>query len=478
MSLFCLAVVTAAPADEKLMVGEPGLGDAIHPGLGNGGYDVEHYWLDMRFSSDLKGYSATSTLHLRAKRALSRFDLDLEGNEVETVSIGGAPATWAREGDELEITPNSPLKRGENFSVSVRIKGEVPDNRELERDRIFPPGLARDGEWIQSLCQPSVAHRMAALADHPSQKAPATITISAPSRLNSIANGELTGTWPDTQNPDMTVRRFETPFKLAPELLQIGVGPFTIVRQLGPHGIALRYALPSEQAKAIAPHLAVVPEAISFLEQRLGPFPLRTYGIYATPTGGGLETQSLTILDAASLGPEGARANGVDATILHEASHEYFGNSVSPRRWSDLWLNEGHATYYERLWAQYHGSGLTLEDGMRTIYRRENLRLRRYGPVAMPRPSAFSNKPLAPYGPVAYEGGALALYALNQEVGQATFERIESAWVTTYRDGCAGTADYIALASHVAGRDLTPFLRSWLYSDHVPPMPHHPDWTA
>jgi hypothetical protein len=38
--------------------------------------------------------------------------------------------------------------------------------------------------------------------------------------------------------------------------------------------------------------------------------------------------------------------------------------------------------------------------------------------------------------------------------------------------------DFIAVASRVSGRDLTGFLRAWVYGTTTPPMPGHPDWTV
>src|SRR5262249_54424780 len=77
-----------------------------------------------------------------------------------------------------------------------------------------------------------------------------------------------------------------------------------------------------------------------------------------------------------------------------------------------------------------------------------------------------------------YDGGALVLFALQQEVGDATFQAIERAWAQTYRGQAASTEDFIALSSQVAGRDLGPFLRPWLYSTTTPPMPGHPGWST
>lgn len=483
-ALFGLTVCTAAeaapdsPAADTPRPGAAGIGDRLHPGLGNGGYDVRHYALDMRFPQDLKHYTAISTVQARATQALSRFDLDLTGTTVSEVTVDGHKARWSRSGQELRVTPAAPLRRGERFTVEVRVEAPVPDAQQVPKLGVGAAyGLVRTGSWVQTSNQPSGAHRIAALADHPAQKAPASITVTAPSRLNSIANGELTAT---SHHGAYTTRHFESRQKLATELLQIGVGPFTVVHHTGPDGIKLRYALPTDQARAIEPQLnKTVPEAIRFLEQHLGrgSFPLRTYGIYATPLGGSLETQSLALLSTDQLTPEEYENSAVDGVVAHEMSHEYFGDSVSPRRWSDTWLNEGHAVYYQSLWEERSG-GDSLEKTMRSKYTEADTSLRKEGPVAAPHRSAFTPSAMAPYGTVAYEDGALTLYALRQEVGEAAFQRIERAWVSEHRDGVAGTADFIRLASRVAGRDLGPFLQSWLYTEKVPAMPGHPDWRS
>jgi aminopeptidase N len=82
------------------------------------------------------------------------------------------------------------------------------------------------------------------------------------------------------------------------------------------------------------------------------------------------------------------------------------------------------------------------------------------------------------FSPNVYHGGALVLYASRQEIGEEAFQRVERAWLRRYRGESASTADFIALASRVARRDLTAFLRAWLYDVRTPPMPGHPDWTG
>ena len=77
-----------------------------------------------------------------------------------------------------------------------------------------------------------------------------------------------------------------------------------------------------------------------------------------------------------------------------------------------------------------------------------------------------------------YEGGSLVLYALRQVVGERTFQEIERTWVKQYKDQSVSTEQFIAHVNRVSHRNLTSFLRGWLYGDSIPPMPGHPDWTS
>ncbi|KJY44493.1 zinc metalloprotease, partial [Streptomyces sp. NRRL S-444] len=97
------------------------------------------------------------------------------------------------------------------------------------------------------------------------------------------------------------------------------------------------------------------------------------------------------------------------------------------------------------------------------------------GPPAAPKPAAPGEK-IGLFRPVVYDGAALILYALRQEIGAKAFDRLERRWVAEHQDGIAGTDDFVRLASDVAGRDLEPFLKPWLYGKTTPAMPGHPEW--
>jgi aminopeptidase N len=202
-----------------------------------------------------------------------------------------------------------------------------------------------------------------------------------------------------------------------------------------------------------------------------------------TDLGFALETQTLSLYDHFWFDEP---IDVWDPTMVHELAHSWFGDDVSVERWSDLWLSEGHASWYEFLYAEEKGflegdtENYPDENGyatfvglMKAVYAHGDEWRATDGPVAAPLNAAVL------FNLNRYHGGALVLYALRQKIGTRAFpERIERAWVDGYGGRAASTDDFIALASKVSGRDLRSFLRAWLYGTTTPPMPGHPDWTT
>jgi aminopeptidase N len=228
--------------------------------------------------------------------------------------------------------------------------------------------------------------------------------------------------------------------------------------------------VPPGEAAALAAPLSLTSGEMTWLEGRFGPFPFAAYGVLAVdaPIRFLNETQTLTVA------PAGWLIHGVPRNPLwlitrygltHELTHQWFGDSVSPATWSDLWLNEGPATYFGFLYASAHG-GTPFARDVRQWYAADKQQRPVDGPPAEPKNATF----LFNGASVDYTG-ALVLAALQRKVGEQTFDRIMRAWVSRYRGGSATTADFIRNASQTSGRDLTGFLRAWLYGPVTPPLP-------
>ncbi|MCX5213857.1 M1 family metallopeptidase [Kitasatospora sp. NBC_00240] len=458
----------AAAAEEggAPTAGAAGLGDPLFPLDGNGGYEVRHYTLDFDWSAPRTAFPAVATVDAVATQSLSRFDLDFAGNLLGRVLVDGRPAATAREGDELVVTPQRAVRRGRPFSVRVEYTADPTQLRHRD-DAIEDYGWIPTPDGTVLYPQPNGAKMIFPANDHPSRRAPFTFHITTPRDLTAVANGTLTGR--REVGADQVRWSYESGQPMATQLVQVAIGRFTVLTGTGPGGLPLRDVIPTDLVDRVEPYRRLTPGHLAWLEQRLGRYPFGTYGVLAAHTdlGVALETQTLSLLPEADL-----LGSQVDAErdLVHELAHQWFGDSVGLKAWSDLWLSEGHARFYERLYSEEHG-GVNFEQTMRAAYQAHDLWRRDYGAPAAPTEPALFKR-------MRYDGSALVLFALREQVGDPAFRAVERAWVERYRDRPAGTADYVELASRITGQDLRGFLTAWLYGDHTPPMPGHPDWTV
>ncbi|MEU8765198.1 M1 family metallopeptidase [Streptomyces sp. NPDC048659] len=446
-----------------------GIGDPLFPTLGNPGYDVLSYDISLTYPGrNTEPLAGVTRIQALATDDLARINLDFTHGTVSAVTVEGEPAAYESAGEDLVITPARPVARGEAVEIDVTHTSDP-------RGPADSGGWVRTGDGLAMANQADAAHRVFPSNDHPSDKAFFTFRITAPSGLTAVANG-----LPESRVRDgaTTTWTYRTAHPMATELAQVSIGDSTVVHREGPHGLRLRDVVRTADRELLEPWLRRTPGHLEWLESRLGTYPFETYGVLIADadTGFELETQTLSLFERGLFTEPGYPEWYVDSIMVHELSHQWFGDSVSPRRWSDLWLNEGHATWYEALYAEQKG-GPTLERRMKAAYGASDQWRADGGPPAAPKPPEPGEK-ISLFRPVVYDGAALALYALRHEIGTDAFQRLERAWVGEHRDGTPGTADFTALAERISGRDLKRFFADWLYARKTPPMPGHPDWKS
>src|SRR4051794_34438274 len=191
VSAAALALVAPASAHafDRPTPGAAGIGDRLFPTLGNGGYDVQHYDLDLRYATSEPSQSIDGTVTILAKatQSLSRFDLDFAGDSVGGVSVNGLPAKFVRDGEELVITPRQALAKDLPFIVRVShyvSHPSEPNPNELLSTAFFttPDGSATAG-------QPDNTHVFMPSNGHPRVKASFTIQVDLPPGTTAIADG-------------------------------------------------------------------------------------------------------------------------------------------------------------------------------------------------------------------------------------------------------------------------------------------------
>ena len=291
----------------------PDLEDQLFPGLGNGGYDVLHYHLDVRYatSAPSQPLDGTVTIVARATQSLSRFDLDFAGDSIGSVAVDGDGAAWRRDGEELVITPRHPLRRGQArsscASSTSRRRRRCPATR-LGSTAFF---ITPDGSATAP--QPDLAHHIFPSNDHPRDKASYSFRIDVPAGEVAIANGVPTGR---RTHGGRTVWTYVQRQPMASELLQLAAGRYDLLPQGSHRGVPLRDVVAPGLEGLVAPALPLEPEQLDYMIDRVGRYPFDIFGTFVVEAdlGFALETQTISLLDpswfdrlhAGRLGPDDA----------------------------------------------------------------------------------------------------------------------------------------------------------------------------
>ena len=469
----------SAPSGPRYTAGDAGAGDAYFPYAGNGGYDVQHYDLDITYAppapapAPLVGQlSGVATIDLVATQDLDRFNLDLRDMDVQAITVDGKPAGevtpppsgvevegaayWQVQDDEarvweLTIQPRPKIKSGQTAHVVVTYGAETTRPEDIE-GALYGWVTTQDGAMVVG--EPEGSMTWYPVSDHQTDKATYSFEITVPEGKVAVANGLPAGD-PVTEN-GWTTWFWDAPDEQASYLTTASVGDYELRYSETSGGLRIIDAVDDNLTPANAATteagLALQADMIAFLEDAFVPYPFNSYGsiVDDDTVGYALETQTRPVYSRVAR----------EFTVVHELAHQWFGNAVSPERWQDIWLNEGWATYVEWLWSEASG-GDSAQASFDAI-------------MEIPADDAFWKLAIADPGPFGlflgaiYDRGAATLHALRVEVGDEAFYAAAREWLVRYDDSTGTTEDFEAVYEEVSGQDLGTFFDVWLRTPSKP----------
>jgi aminopeptidase N len=461
------ALVLAAPAGAAdWTAGAPSSGDPFFPDqMGNGGYDVQHYSLELDYSPATQVLDGSAEIRLVATQNLEQFNLDLrDWFGVSRVTVDGVPAAYFQEDEqELVISPRPRLRTGTTHTVEVDYRG-VPQTV-VDPDDSFEGWVKNpDGAFVVN--EPQGSPGWFPCNDDPNDKATYDFNILVPAGNVAIGNGRLISS---VTKGRKTHWRWREDSPMSTYLTTATNGDFDLTIDTGPNGLPIYNAIDSKgdsaatdgfsamQKTTAAQRFAAQPQIISVLTDLWGPYPFSSAGavIDRGHVGYALESQTKPMYD----GVPGL------STVVHELAHQWFGDSVTLSVWPDIWLNEGFARFSEWMYNERTGGPTAQQQfeapgnyGLAATDARWQI-----PPRAIPGPANLFSPSF-----VMYNRGAMTLQALRVKIGDATFFPMMRAWYAENRNGNVTTEDFIALAEREHGQQLDDFFDVWLYTPGKP----------
>jgi aminopeptidase N len=455
---------TAAPAQGARhraapVPGAPGVGDTYFPDYGNGGYDVSHYDVRLRYYPETDRLTGTTTILAKATADLSAFNLDFL-LDVSSVRVNGRVAAFARQGDhELVVTPERALTRGQQVTVVVQYAG-IPSTK-VGAGYI---AWTRTPDGALAVGQPEIAWWWFPSNDHPSDKATFDISVSVPNGVEVISNGVM----PRNPAPEIagwTRWSWRSTKPMATYLAFMAIGQYDIVTDTAPNGQPVINAysalLSQDFADAARASVERTAEVVDWESGVFGPYPFEAQGGVVAPPdvlGFALENQTRPVYASAFF-----RRGSNMSVIVHENAHQWFGDSIAVAQWDDIWLNEGFASYAEWMWSEAQGEG-TAQEIFDFVYNGH--------PADDPFWTVKPGDPGAPaiFDDAVYDRGAMTLHQLRLAVGDADFFAILKAWTAEQQYGNGDTAEFVALAERVSGEQLDDLFQTWLFTPERPEL--------
>lgn len=436
-------------------------------------FDAQHYIIRSSFDRANKVYYGDTTVQVKPlKDGFNTLNLDAFGLKFESIKLEpeGTSLEYKQTNDKLTISLGKTFSANDVVSVRFKysakpqkgvyfVESEVVDGKALHSSQVWTQGEAEESRhWFPSY-------------DSPDDKATTEQYLTIPKDELAISNGELLETIENTDGTKTFHYKMTVPHSIY--LTSFIVGKYVKVESKY-KDIPLGFYVYPGKEDIVEKAYGKTADMMRVFEELTGVnYPYNKYDqtYVARFNFGGMENITATTMAdseihfaAFEFGKE-----GVMDLVSHELAHSWFGNLVTTKDWSNLWLNEGFATFME---AAYREKLNGRKDYMRKIKEDADRYMGEDSFSTSRHPLFRLNPPTddSLFDTTTYQKGGAVIHTLREEIGTEAFWKALNIYLNRHKFSNTETPDLKTAMEEATGQDLTWFFKQWIYQAGFPKL--------
>ncbi len=428
-------------------------------------YHLQNVRVSLHFDLDQRKVIGEVTHTLSSLRdGVTHLDFDCSELTVSSARVNGKDAKFDLRDDKLRVHLEQPAKSGEKFEVELKYEGKPTSGLYFILPGKDDPSRAKQ-IWTQGEAEDT--HHYIPIYDYPNDRTTSEMILTVPGDWRTVSNGKLLSIQ-DAPNGQKTWT-WRQSLPISTYLISFVAGEYKEKKDNW-HNIPITYNVPRGMEDTIDPTFSHTKEMLDFFSGRFGvPYPWDQYAQTAVDdfVASGMENVSATTLAArdmvhAELAAE--KPEAADGLISHEMTHQWFGDLVTCKDWTNTWLNEGFATFGATLWEEhYYGVDAS---GYR-YWREQNTWMQSRELYPIPIVTRDINDSVEYVGNV-YDKAGWVIHMLREQMGDEAFFRALKHYLEANRLQNVVTADLAKAVEESSGRNVDQFFDQWIYGAGAP----------
>ncbi len=429
--------------------------------------DILHITIDVTPDFKSRTIAGTTTIKFAPiAKPLTELRLDAIDLNVSSVTSSRQIEGYKVTDEAITITFDPPVPPGAETTVTVVYEAEPKQGLYFRTPEM---GYKEEDTHLSTQGETHEAPHWYPNYDYPNERSSSEVICRVPEDMTVISNGRLISEEIDSESGLKVVRWLQEKPHVN-YLIALVAGK---LKKIESHykDIPLAFYTPTSQIELAENSFEGTADMIAFYEKEIGvPYPWdKYYQAVVQDGGGGMENTTLTILgDGTLFTKETENIRSSQSLVAHELVHQWFGDYVTCKDWSHLWLNEGFATYYEDLYDGYKNG----KDSMLYGLYRSARGVLSDRPVHKPIVYRSYADAWEQFDYRTYPKGGWVLHMLRSELGEELFRKCVKTYLERHALSSVVTEDFSSIIEELTGRSFDRFFDQWVY--HA----RHPDLTV